>query len=319
MPEQHPFIKFIVAIIGWMLTPFVFIFWNTVVCMPESLTLKFARTFGTLYRRRTLRMTMRNMRIILSKTDWRSTQWINLWESHAEQAALTIFELIHLSKMSHQEIQKRITIEGEHNLKEALANGKGVMLFLNHLGNLTCPIFGLAVRGYRITFVRNHVWIPFLEQKLRSIESYIHASTVLIGKEAPELARRTFQQNGIFVCYIDFSVIPKHTVWLPFGYGQMKVPLGPAIIALRYQVPVICVNCIRVAHNVHRVVIYPPLQYHNGSDIHCDAQDLLQQSLQLVESDVQAHPEQWWLWNYAQIRPVEKALPQLTTQSIVER
>ncbi|HMD14346.1 MAG TPA: hypothetical protein VKI62_06965, partial [Bacteroidota bacterium] len=135
-----------------------------------------------------------------------------------------------------------------------------------------------------------------------NLHKRMNAKRALIGKGLPESVAQIFRRNGIFSTFIDFSVIPKHTKWMPFGQSEMAVNLGPAIIALRHHVPVVCVSSFRTAENSHRVIIHPPISQELGPDIHLNATDLLSRALEIVETDLAEHPEQWWPWNYARLR-----------------
>lgn len=302
MKQQHFIINFLVSLVGWIVSPLVFLSWNFGAMLPEAVMIGFSKRFGTFLRGRTRRMTLHNMQTVLQNPAWTQEQWNALWQSHAEHIGRTLYEIIQIDSMPMDKLRKQIIIEGEQHLRQALAGGHGAMLFFNHLGNLVITVSGTALTGHDITVAGNPVWIPYLERKVRHIHQRLNINRALIGDNFPKTAADIFRRNGIFGIFIDFSVTEKHTTWMQFGQAELAVNLGPAIMALRHETPVICVSSIRTSNNSHRVIFHPPITQVTGADIHQKATNLLRQALQFLETDLAAHPEQWWPWNYAPLR-----------------
>ena len=302
MKQQHFIINFIVAIVGWIVSPLVFLLWNFCAILPETTMVGFSKRFGKFLRQRTKTMTLQNMQIVLPRSDRSQEQWNALWQSHAEHIGSTLYEIIQIDSMPMDKLREQFTIEGEQHLHQALAGGKGAMIFFNHLGNLVTTVSGIASTGHDITVAGNPVWIPYLEHKIRHIHQRLHIHRAFVGDNLPKTAAEIFRRNGIFAIFIDFSVTEKHTTWMQFGKAELAVNLGPAIIALRNDAPVVCVSSFRTSKNSHRIIFHPPITHVNGTDIHQKALNLLRQALQFLETDLAVHPEQWWPWNYAPLR-----------------
>ena len=302
MKQQHVIINFLVTLVGWLVSPLIFLLWNFGAIVPEAAMIGFSKRFGKFLRGRTKRMTLHNMQTVLHNPAWTQEQWNTLWQSHAEHIGRTLYEIIQIDSMQIDKLRKHIEIEGEQHLRQALAGGKGATVFFNHLGNLVFTISGIALTGHDITIAGNRVWIPYLEHKIRHIHQRLNVNHALVGDNLPKTAAGVFRRNGIFAIFIDFSVTPKHTTWMQFGEAELAVNLGPAIIARRNEAPVICVSSFRTSENSHRVIFHPPITQVTGTDIHQKATNLLRQALQFLETDLAAHPEQWWPWNYAPLR-----------------
>jgi lauroyl/myristoyl acyltransferase len=101
--------------------------------------------------------------------------------------------------------------------------------------------------------------------------------------------------------FIDYPVVRKHNRLLPFGGATLKVNLGPALLALRHEVPVLCVDCIRTGDNRHRVVVHPRLPRPEAEDREAAAAEMTRHALCLLARGVRAHPDQWWPWDWAEI------------------
>src|SRR5262249_53699429 len=103
--------------------------------------------------------------------------------------------------------------------------------------------------------------------------------------------------------FIDFPVGRKHNEFLNFGKVLLNVSLGPAILALRHHAPVFTVTCVRTgADNHHHLIIHPPLELPPGP-VDAAPRGLTQAALDQLLPEVLSHPDQWWVWDWAQISP----------------
>jgi len=276
------------------------LFWHGVLLLPESGALKLAGGLGPLIRMNTRRRTLANLRAVLERPgEGRSPL---PWRANAMHVARTLIELIHLERHTLDKLRARVSIVGAEHLRSALAGNNGVMLFLNHLGNIGYTVGGLATLGQDLTVIGNPVWIPYLERKLQALHRVIGARRALIGEGLPQAAAEVFRRNGVFATFIDYTVVEKHNVWIRLGEGELSVNLGPAIIALRNRAAVLSVDCLTRPDGTHRMTIHPPLPPVRTGELRADAVAMMTGVIALFERSLLKHPEQWWTWNHAEIR-----------------
>jgi lauroyl/myristoyl acyltransferase len=249
------------------------------------------------------KQTMANMRLMLGNEGSTGTQWRKLWTDQKRHVGATVIESIQFGEWSHEQLLRQVTIEGEEHLRAALAGGKGVMLFISHLGSMGCIPAALGPRGYDLTITGNAMPIPYLERKVNQLYAHGGVKRVLVGEQLPFKAARTFHRNGIFAAFMDFTVVDKHNHWLPFGNGELKTNIGPALMALRHGAPILCASCHRLPGHQHRLTIHPPLSLPMTRDKVSDALAVTREAMKLLAEDVRQRPEQWWPWDYAQMRP----------------
>lgn len=290
--------------------------WLLIELIPERFALRIASPFGRFLRRGTERQIIESMRRVLGPYFCEERKWAEVWRSHAEHTALMVIEVIHLHRLPIGEVHRRIILEGEQHLRDSLKSNRGVMLFINHLGNMACTVGGLAIHGYDVTLAGNRIWIPFIERKLFEIHRRVGADRLHLGKQLAWTAAKVFRRNGIFATFIDFSVTRKHNAWLEFGQAEMSVSLAPAIMALRNDAALVCASCVRMTGNRHRVIIHPPLLSPNTGDLLTDATALMQDAMRLLHADLLRRPEQWWPWDKVHLRLREQA-PESSTREMV--
>ncbi|MGC4015532.1 MAG: hypothetical protein QM755_13590 [Luteolibacter sp.] len=223
-----------------------------------------------------------------------------------------VLEPIDLSWIPRQELLERIEVVGVDALDEVRAEGKGGVLFLNHLGSPAAVIGGLGARGYDLAIAGNAInyadangmyRLDRLEGLIQRMFRSVNVERVLLGEELPRKMSSVLSRNGFFAMFIDFPVEEKHNVAFPFGGCLMDAHIGPALLALRHRVPVLMATTYRTGENRHRLEITrlplpsPELRLQKG------AEELLRSALDEMLKSVRRHPAQWWPWDVVRLSP----------------
>jgi KDO2-lipid IV(A) lauroyltransferase len=209
--------------------------------------------------------------------------------------AMNIFEFIRFPSMSSKEILRRVTFEGEENIKEALALNKGVIALSGHYGNWELLGAALVARGYSLTVVRrdqNDGLINDVIQKQREKKGiktvprdkpiFKQIISLLNGNEIVALIADQNAAEGIFV---DFFGRPASTF------------KGPALFASITGAPIVPIFIIREDYMKHRVVFRPAIEVQTTGDRDRDALAVTQACAKEIELVIRLHPEQW-MWQH---------------------
>jgi lauroyl/myristoyl acyltransferase len=272
-------------------------------CIPENRSYAVAPYVGLAQRTGTRLQSLANMQTVLGRESRTAIQWQDLWTKHKLHVGITAIESIHFGTMTREQLLARVSVEGEEHLLAALRGGKGAMLFINHLGNLGSIPAALGPRGYDVSITGNAMPRPYLEKKITELYEHGGVKRVLVGERLPFKAARTFRRNGVFAAFFDFTVVGRLNHWLPFGCGELNTNIGPALLAQRNQAPVLYGSCRRLPDFRHCLTIHPPLLNPATGDRTSDALAVTQQALNRLAEELRERPEQWWPWDYAQIRP----------------
>jgi len=273
--------------------------------MPESWSVRLGRLFARLSRSGRRRDILARRRAVLGCAGDEDA----FWSAHLDHVGRTIIESFALDVMSDAEIVERIDITGEDHLRAVLDRGHGAILFLNHLGSPGAIVGGLGLRGYDLTIAGNRmeamvlgerVTLHYAEAEVQRLFRRGRVHRALLGDNLPRSAAEVLDRNGCFAMFIDFPVVRKHNQQVAFGSAYMNVNLGPALLALRHEASVLCVDCLRTGENRHRLVIHPPLGRASG-DRRDAALQMMEASLQSLVRSLGAHPDQWWPWDWADI------------------
>ncbi len=297
----------------WLIKPVVACLHLLVRLVPERMMLQLAvRPIGWLTRIGKRHEILSRIRLVLGKETVAGEREKQFWRAHLDHIGRNVIEPIYFYCLADAPLVQRVELVGAEHLARALEQQRGAVLFLNHLGNPGAIVAGFGLRGYDLTISGNamvatifneEVPLTYLESVVQRMFRRGHVKRALLGDRLPQRMAETLGRNGLFAMFIDFPVGRKHNQFVDCGDARMSVNLGPAILALRHRAPVLCVTCLRVGDNQHRLTVHPQL-ITQAEDENAPAA-LLQAAVSRMLPDLRAHPEQWWPWDWAKFTPRE--------------
>ncbi|BCU76038.1 lysophospholipid acyltransferase family protein [Luteolibacter sp. LG18] len=217
-----------------------------------------------------------------------------VWKGHVEHIGRCVFEPFQMYWSTDEQLVADIRITGEELIQEALATGKGAVLFLDHMGNPGSLVAAFGLRGYDVAIAGNPVIA--VEDMVARLFKRGRVERVLLGDRLPARMASVLKRNGLFGIFIDFPVVLKHNVVMPFGHTGVSVNLGPGLLALRQGAPIFGVTSTRVGSNRHHVVVTripDPVSIQSREA----AAEVVGAALDAMCTTLRRHPEQWWPWD----------------------
>ena len=151
-----------------------------------------------------------------------------------------------------------VALEGAEAVERTLAEGKGALLFVSHLGNADVSRACLAERiGKRITMLLHTRQARLYNQMLRSARGGGEVDAVEVTEIGPEVAidlkERIACGEWIAMAADRTPVLSQaRTVRVPFLGAEASFSLGPYIVAALMGCPVYVMFCLREGDR-HRV------------------------------------------------------------------
>jgi lauroyl/myristoyl acyltransferase len=296
----------LISLIGWLVTGL----FHLTRWLPERLTAAISVPLGGLIRKGMKRQIRGQAERALGPFA-ADADAARFWKRHLDHLGRCIFEGFHLTWLSDDTLRERIEVIGEEHLREALAGGKGAVLFLNHLGNPGALVASFGLSGYPTAFAGNRIelgadgrmhCLDRVEALVQRMYRRGRVERVLLGEGLPRRMAEILKGNGLFGLFMDYPVVWKNLVQIPFGGCDIKLNLGPAILALRHRVPVLAVTVLRTGLNHHRVII-TPIKAAEGSRGTAAATSLMTAAIGQLLTQLRPFPEQWWPWDYAPFTP----------------
>jgi lauroyl/myristoyl acyltransferase len=193
---------------------------------------------------------------------------------------------------THQELLHRVYAEHEEYLEEALALGKGVVLFSAHFGPFEYIAHWLAARGYQVVIPVENLKDDRILRLMLRLRSSEGVRVLPLGGSAPMRAiLQALRQNQIVLIAADRAIIGEWVV-RPFFGAPARLPLGPVNLSLRTGAPLVGAlgwHCPhgRICGEYIRLTLALSAEERTQPDI-------LQEALiHVLERGIRAHPEQW--------------------------
>jgi KDO2-lipid IV(A) lauroyltransferase len=211
--------------------------------------------------------------------------------------AKNYYDLFRLPSLSDAEVAELVTLRGIDHLKAALDMGRGVIVVSAHLGNLEITAHALALAGYPLLAVMEHLQPERLHHYVTSLRA--RRGIKLVAADALlKPVYRTLRANGIVGLAVDRDTTETGLAlpfcgapaWLPTGYAQLAWRIGAVLLP--------CFG-LRQPNDTFIVQIKAPIVTtvtEKSNDNPADIQRIVSQVIEVVGPALQEHPEQWVLF-----------------------
>ncbi len=200
------------------------------------------------------------------------------------------FDCLRLPALSDARVASLVTVQGLEHLEAALARGRGVIIVSVHLGNIEITAQALAMRGYPILAVMEHLRPEALYHYVAALRSR-RGVQVIPADGVLRPIFRALRDNGIVGLVADRDTTRSGVVaeffgapaWLPDGYARLAARTGATLL------PCFGLRCADDSFEVH---IEPPViaERSIGPGDHGFYMDRV---LRVVERYISRYPEQW--------------------------
>jgi len=251
------------------------------------------------------RSTIENMRHVAGAGREKRAQ--SLARRSFRNYARYVVDFVRLPAFSAAELARRFEFDEWARYDAALARGRGCILVLMHFGNwdLGGPV--LARRGYAFNAIAETQAHGRLNDDLVAART-AHGIKLIPMERAATGIVRAMRRNETLAILID-RPLDDGGIEVEFFGAPVRVPAGPARIALRTGAKVIAVSQVRARPNDDRVRVIADFEIeapHTG-DAERDAQALTQRIMVAHERVIRRYPDQWYMfrrmWAAAPERP----------------
>ncbi len=191
-------------------------------------------------------------------------------------------------------IKKRAVVLGWEYVEEALAQGRGMIAVAAHAGNWEYTVFGYGLLHRPVAVVARDLDVALGRRLARRLRERGGNWMVPKQKGLKEILRH-LKQNRVVGIVIDQNTAAAEGLLVDFfGYPARTTPVA-AILARRFNIPVLPVFSRRLQDGRHLMAIFPPIPMEKSADPQADIEAHLKLQSKAVENWVRACPEQW-LW-----------------------
>jgi phosphatidylinositol dimannoside acyltransferase len=204
-------------------------------------------------------------------------------------------EIFQMPNMSTDEVIARVDVTGDHYLREAVAEGKGLILSLPHTGNWDHAGAWLAGTGVPFTTVAERLKPESLFERFVKFRESLGMEVIpLTGGEAPpfQILAERLRAGGV-LCLLSDRDLSGRGIPVDFFGSEAKMAAGPAALAVDTGAVLMPVTCfypsrMRWGLNIGERVSVPA-----DGDRASKIQRMTQQVATAFESAIAERPQDW--------------------------
>lgn len=200
-------------------------------------------------------------------------------------------EFVKLPTLDRTAVDKIVTVEGEENLKQALSEGRGVLIMTGHFGNWEMLARWFTTHGYPLNVVARDARVKNASKMLEETRRGSGANVLLRGNAARGVLQH-LKRNELIGILPDQNAID---VFAPFFGLPTGTVDGPAVFHLKTQAPLVFSWCVRTPDNRYHITFEPPVVHPASGDKQADAEAIMTLVNARLEAQIRQHPTQW-LW-----------------------
>lgn len=204
----------------------------------------------------------------------------------------TIAEFANLYYWSSSEFIENFNVEGEENLKQAMAKNKGVLFLTLHLGNGDLAAAKIARMGYPINLITKKFkskWLDDLWNKVRTQ----HGLKLISDRRTQYEILSALKKNEIVTFVLDQYMGKPLGVKTNFFGIPTGTAMGLAIFHKKTMAPLIPVYTFREGNGKSRLVFRPEIPFEDFGDETISI--MTQKYTDYLENIVREYPKQW-MW-----------------------
>jgi lauroyl/myristoyl acyltransferase len=185
--------------------------------------------------------------------------------------------------------------EGEDILRDAVAQGRGVVMALPHLGSWEWGGAWLAIEGMPMTAVVERLEPPPLFEWFVAQRAAMGLTAVPLGDGSGAVLLKALRAGAV-VGLVSDRDLPGTGVEVDFFGERTTLPAGAATLALRTGALLLPVAVYSGPGNWHTGRVHPPLDTTRTGSMRVDVSRLTQELATCFEDFIRARPEQWHLY-----------------------
>ncbi|MEA3543808.1 MAG: lysophospholipid acyltransferase family protein [Thermodesulfobacteriota bacterium] len=194
-------------------------------------------------------------------------------------------------QLGQKETEKYFIYENPHLLQEALALNRGVLLLSAHLGFWEVGGFALAEQGIQFSMVAKPLKNPLTERYFGKLRTSFGAEIINSRKGARKMLQ-TLRANHVVGILLDQHISPPGSVAVEFFGRKAYTTTAIANMAMKNQIPVVPVFCLRQPDNRYKIWVEPMLLLNGEGE---DAVIANTQMLtNIIETAIRRDVSQWF-------------------------
>ena len=210
-----------------------------------------------------------------------------------------LVELIKFGTYSREQMLAATEIEGEERVRQAQAQGRGILIFTGHFGYWELLAMAHPLRIEPMSVLARPLDNPYLHAVLEDIRTST-GNTVIYRRGAVRRMLRNLASGGVIGVLIDQHLHSPDAVYVGFFRRPAATSSALAALALRTGAPVVPVFALPLPHGRYRFIYEHPVDPPRA-DTPDAVREFTQRCTDVLEMYVRRHPD-LWMWMHRRWR-----------------
>ena len=210
-----------------------------------------------------------------------------------------VLELVKFGTYSREQMLAAAETEGEERVRQALAQGRGILMFTGHFGYWELMAISHALRIEPGSVLARPLDNPYLHTVFEEIRTST-GNTVIYRQGAVRRILRNLAGGGVIAVLIDQHLHSPDAVHVGFFRRPVATTSVLAALALRTGAPIIPVFALPLPRGRYRFIYEHPVDPPRA-DTPDAVREFTQRCTDVLEMYVRRHPD-LWLWMHRRWR-----------------
>lgn len=244
--------------------------------------------------------------IAIAFPDWSYVQRRDTIRAMFRHLGLTFAEVMWLRNLDAGMLARTTVIEGAEPTLKLIEEGRGVIAFTGHCGNWEWVARTVALIGLKPTALQRERDEPEMNQFILDLRTNGGIKTIDRGSASSGREMIATLRRGEMLAFLLDQNIRTDSVKVPFFGHPALTPIGPAKLAIRAEVGVVCIFIERRADGRQYVRFTDVIETKRTDD----PTALTARITAEIEEQIRRAPEQWvWMHDRWRERPKWEVVP----------
>jgi KDO2-lipid IV(A) lauroyltransferase len=205
-----------------------------------------------------------------------------------------LFELPHILRLNHKNLDRYVELENKENLLNAMKKGKGVFVLTAHFGNweLMSAVINLCFAADGAVIARPIDFSP-ADRVISDLRSRFGAEIISKDRGMRKIIKAVRDNRAVGIL-LDQNVDWYSGVFVEFLGRQACVNKGLAIMALRYGTPVVPAFSVRQPDGTYRIIFEKEVDLKRTGDRTKDIEENTAVFTGIIEKYIRQYPDHWF-------------------------
>jgi KDO2-lipid IV(A) lauroyltransferase len=240
-----------------------------------------------------------NLRIAFP--DWSESQRTALIEKMLRNMGWMTAEFARFPKLTEQNIEQLVVLDGHENFLEAQRRGNGVLVLTGHIGAWELSSFAHALYGYPLHYMARPIENARIDSLVNGYRG-LSGNQPIFKNESARVMLKVLKNAGTVGILADQNTMPEEGVFVDFFGKQASTTTGIARLALHTGAAVVPGYAVwDEGLQKYRLCFEPPIELIRTGDAERDILENTQRFTKVLEEIIRKYPDQWvWVhgrWN----------------------